>query len=390
MTLKRLHFIVAFAVAFLTSAYAVWRLSGAVVRALGIERRPIVLDFVVELRRWQIGMVGDWSRTRIALVGDSVLLGDPYAKTVPDEITRTVAGLSDPSSRPGVHALAWPGIGPIAEYCVIDEIIAVRPDLVVLEVNLRSVGTGPLGAVGYPEFAGFIPEDRLLEAGGLPLSDAGITFDRMLTYHAIVAAGRERDWFYFADRQARVLHVRDAFEEWLEFETGRTELADRKVILGLTAYANVLLPGRNRAQREAAEKSLRGAIDGVSRNSARLRVLGALLRRIHDAGVPALVWVAPVNLEHLKYLNVPLDGLDRSAEAVRAIAAANGASFLDLHWALPDRAFIDSGDHVTFEEPVDGTAMLGGRIGREVARALGDRVRAPGAAPPQDGHRALQ
>jgi hypothetical protein len=83
-----------------------------------------------------------------------------------------------------------------------------------------------------------------------------------------------------------------------------------------------------------------------------------------------LIWVAPANIEYMKSQGMAVENLDRSVEVVREVARDGGASFVDLHWMLPDAAFADAGDHVTFEEPVDGTALLGERLGREIESML--------------------
>lgn len=391
MTRETFHRTAAFVVSFVAAAYGVWSFSGAVLEWAGeVPRLPMVLDFIPELRRWQAGMRQEHGHPRVALLGDSVLLGDGYSKTVPMDVRRAVWLRHGAGPAPTIHPLAWPGIGPIGEYCVIDEVIAARPDLVVVEVNLRTIGAGPLGPASYPELAGFIDGDRLLEAARLPLADAGITLDRLLMYRALIASGHEMEWEYFANRQARLLHLRDTFEEWLDELLGTNELADRRVVLGLSAYAKILVPGRNRAQRAQADRNLHAALDGVSKDGSRLRVLGAGLERLRRAGVRTLVWAAPVNIEYLKTLGFAVDGIDRSAESVRRVVEAHGASFVDLHWMLPDDAFVDSGDHVTFEEPVDGTAMLGSRLAREITSALAETDREQDGSRSEDSNRALQ
>ena len=74
------------------------------------------------------------------------------------------------------------------------------------------------------------------------------------------------------------------------------------------------------------------------------------LRALRDAGVPVLVVVNPVNVEHLRSLD--LDADDRLASGLATIGRVvgdSGARFLDLHAQLPDAAFRDAAGHVGTE-----------------------------------------
>jgi hypothetical protein len=327
-----------------------------------------VVDIYPEARKWKNRMQRSPALDRVALIGDSVLLSDWATKSVPTEVWEGLVRRGGP--RLNVQVLGWPGLGAIAEYCLADEIIAANPDLIVLEVNLRGFHAGPLGPGGYPELAGHIRTERLLEAATLPLADAGITLDRLLFYRALVASGFETAWIDVLDRQARMVNQRDRLEGWIEDSTGSKALFERKLWLGATAYARSLVPGRNRATRARIEKNLWTVFEGLAPDAPRLRVLEATLRTFAKAGIPVLVWLAPSNVEHARYLGLPVEGLARSAASVRAVVEGAGARFVDLHWLLPDAAFRDSSDHVTMDGAVDGSALLGDRLALEITRVL--------------------
>lgn len=358
---------VAFVFSFLAAASAVWLLSGFVLAFVGAPRRPLVVDIYPEARKWRRSLMREERHEKVALVGDSVLLSD-WANSVPVQVRIALRLRGGP--RPNVQALGWPGLGPISEYCLADEIIAAHPDLIVLEVNLRGFIAGPLGPAGYPELAGHIRSERLLEAATLPLADAGITLDRLLFYRALVAFGLEPAWTDVLDRQARLIHQRDVLEQWIEVSTGSHALFDRKLAQGVVAYARSLVPGRNRATRARLQKNLWPVFEGLSREHGRLRVLGAALRTFREAGIPVLVWLAPSNVEHFRYLGLRVDGLAESAATIREVVEGQGASFVDLHWMMPDVGFADSADHVTMEGPFNGAAVLGDRLALEITRAL--------------------
>jgi hypothetical protein len=359
MSPKRFLRFVAFISSFVIGATAVWRFSDHFVRTTRTTRAPMALDILPDLRRWQFLTFAEEVHPRIALVGDSMLLGEEGDKTVGSEVRRSFELLG---FDPPLTALAWPALGPISDYCLADEIIAARPDLVALEVNLRGLQAGPLGPVGFPELAGYVRASRFVEAASLPLWDAGITFDRLLFYRAIVASGFERQWARLLNRQARMLRLRDMAE-------GKS-LLERRFVLGATSYKRKIVPGRNRAQKSLVMENLRSALDGVAPDGARLRVLGATLRALRKGGIPVLVWVAPVNVEHLRSLGLSVARLDETIRSTREVAETAGAAFTDFHSLLPDAGFRDSGDHVTIEGPVDGSEILGGHLALAIIEAL--------------------
>jgi hypothetical protein len=211
----------------------------------------------------------------------------------------------------------------------------------------------------------------LLEAAFLPLSDAGITLDRLLLYRAIVASGAETRWIGLLDRQARLVHVRDVLEDRLALVTGGYDaLFKRRVLAAAAAYSKNLTRGRNRLSESAALSKMGPALEGVSPDDARLRVLSAILERFRAADIPTLVWVPPVNIEHLGSLGLSSDGLSRSARSIGAAAKAHGASFSNLHAILGDDAFVDSGDHVTADGSSDGARVIGDRLALEITKML--------------------
>jgi hypothetical protein len=138
------------------------------------------------------------------------------------------------------------------------------------------------------------------------------------------------------------------------------------------------VPGKVRQNRQAAEKALAGVLGGIGSRAPRLVVLEALLEDLHRARIPVLLWVSPVNVEHLRSLGIRLDGLDRSMSTVEAAVRRTGADFVDLHAFLPDAAFRDAGDHMTANGDPDGLALVAARLVPEIrrseARSSGDHA----------------
>jgi hypothetical protein len=345
----------------------------AVERALVLlrsERSNMTLDMIGVLRTFQDDLLRDPGHRRIALVGDSMLVAPAGTIPLPDRVEAILNRRRKQETHVSMHTLSWPAWGVIGEYCVADEIIGTKPNLIVLELNLRALESGPLGPFAYPELAGWIRSSRLVEASLLPLSDAGITLNRLLFYRLIVASHLDGAWVGLLDRQARLLHMRGTLEDWLERKTGITTVAARQLGAGAEAYRRLLVPGKLRAQRVQVDAMLGSVLGGIDAHDDRLKVLEALLRTFRRADIPVLVWASPVNVQHMRSLGLSMDGLDRSLETVRAVVEPAGARFLDLHAVLTDLSFRDSGDHYTLEGEANGTAIVASRLARAIQRAM--------------------
>jgi hypothetical protein len=332
-------------------------------------RSSMTLDVLDVLRNFQDDFLHDHGHRRIALLGDSMLVGPPGSVPLPDRVESVANHRRREARHIRIHTLSWPAWGVIGEYCLADEILRTHPDLIVLELNLRGLQLGPLGPFAYSELAGWIRSSRLLETSLLPLSDAGITLNRLLLYQLLVASHHENAWVGLLDRQARLLHLRGVLEDWVERKTGVTTVAARQLSAGAYAYRRLLVPGKLRAQRAQIEAMLGAVLGGIDTHNGRLEVLEALLRTFRRADIPVFVWVSPVNVQHMRSLGLSMDGLDKSLEVVRVLVEQTGAHFLDLHAALPDSAFRDSGDHYTLDGEPNGAAILASRLAPAIQRA---------------------
>lgn len=345
----------------------------AVERVLAVfqpARSNMTLDMIDVLRRFQDELLNDQGHRRVALIGDSMLVGPPGSVPLPDRVESLANHRKREESQVSVHTLSWPAWGVIGEYCMADEIIRAKPDLIVLELNLRTLESGSLGAFAYPELAGWIRSPRLLEASNLPLLDAGITLNRLLLYRLLITSRLEDAWVGLLDRQARLLHSRELLEDWVETKTGITTVAVRQVSAAASTYHRLLVPGKMRAQRAHVDTMLGAVLGGIDAHNGRLEVLEALLRTFRRADIPVLVWVSPVNVQHMRSIGLSMDGLDKSLAVVQALVEKAGAHFLDLHAALTDPAFRDSGDHYTLDGEPDGTAILAARLASAIQRAV--------------------
>lgn len=364
---------VTFALAFAASAALVWHGSTRLVELSDGQRGGISLDFIAKVREWRRDLARDRSSLRVALIGDSMLWAPSTGTSLADRIWRLANGSVPSRDRLSLHTLTWPALTMNAEYCMADEFIGAHPTLVVLELNLRAVQPGGLGASSYPELAGWIRWPRLARAAFIPLSDSGVTLDRLLLYRFLVKNDLSDEWRGLLDRQSRIFNVRDTVEGWVEKRTGVETIPARQAAGVFYAFGQMLIPKRLRATRPHAVASLGAILDGVDPRSSRLRVLRALLGDFERARIPVLVWVSPINLEHLRSLGLSTAHVDESMATIRTLVESTGASFLDLHAILPDAGFHDSGDHYTLEGDrsgaPDGTAVVAAQLAPAVRRA---------------------
>ena len=103
-----------------------------------------------------------------------------------------------------------------------------------------------------------------------------------------------------------------------------------------------LLPGSPERKTESlARWPYAAALAGAGPEHPVVRVLRATLELFASTGFHVLVYIVPINVEHLEALGL-LDraGLGRTLESVRQVVLASGASLLDLHHLLPDAGLL--------------------------------------------------
>ena len=365
VALRAASFVVSFAII----ATIVWRAGAQVVRLSGVPRPNMTLDLIPRLQFWRNELRHAHSRLRVALMGDSMVFTEWPGRSMPEWVKRELSSQHGPARHSSLHVLSWPAWGTAPEYCMVDEVAKARPDLLVLELNLRLLGPAPLGSVSYTELAGHIGNRRLAEASLLPLSHAGITLSRLLFYRLVVLMEHERHFGDVLMRQAMLFNARGPLEEWIDGETKGRQYTDRRWAWGIAMSGRQLEHGmpRPRDNRAHALDSLGDVIEGIGENHPRLVVLGAMLSDFRKQGIPVLVWVSPINVEHLRTLGLPTDGIDRSMVTIGKLVEQSGARFLDLHELLPDEAFVDAGDHYTRDGAPNGSRVVGQELGRVIA-----------------------
>ena len=343
-------------------------LSLALVQGLesaGIETPRTTLNV---LSRWQDRVQTVRSREAVAYLGDSTAFSDKgYKYTIPGRIGKQLA---EAEGMPPLVSLADAGLGPVDYYLLASELAQARPPAIVLSVNLASLSPVWMSRSSHPELASLLGLRRWPEAFGLPLSDSGLTADRLFLYPSIHALGLSGTWKALVEYQARVLAGWRALENHLDGSRGPIAL---RRLAGL---------GRLSAERED-ERLLRAqqwarygkAIGGLDEMDPNLQVLAATLKNWHRAGIPVLLVVLPVNIDLFEALEIANpEALQRTCDRLMEVARSQGAYGLDLHGLLPSVSFADHYGHFVHGTEPDGARRIADRITPVLESMVGGRL----------------
>ncbi len=244
-----------------------------------------------------------------------------------------------------VQPLTSSGFSLYSHYFVSDDVASLKPDQVILALNLMSFSEGWRSRERY-QLSAFISPHRWLEALGLPLHEVGVTVDRLLFYRSIRAIGAFDAWWWLQREQARANRGYWRFAEWLQEWSGYPDgLGYRKEFQKLRFRRSRVFG--DRATPSSARALLGAALDGVDPDHAGLQVLGAFLAHVREASIPVVVYVPPMNVEHLRSLGMyNEEGLGLTLKRIRTIVRGHGATFVDLHDVLADAEFTDFMDHL--------------------------------------------
>lgn len=363
-----------FACAFAASAGIVWHVSQRAIVAAGIGPVGLALNLPLTVNAFERVMRKDHGKERIALVGDSTMMkaagmDAPGRQILPARVHAALRQRGPRGQHMHVHTLCAAGLGPSGLYFISDRLAATQPERVVIGLNLGSFNADTMREFGYPESAGMLAANQLPEAASLPMSDVGLTLDRVLFYKALVSAGAIDAWVALRKTQAQAFKLRDSIASAIEAATHTRALADMQFALAMARIGHAELPGKRRATREMAERMYGPVLSGLARDAAGLRWLDAALARLQHAHVPVLLYLRPMNVEHMRELGLSLERLPVSIAEIRRTAERRGAQVVDLHALLPDGAFTDIGDHYTFDGDPNGTNWLGDRIALAITRS---------------------
>ena len=295
-------------------------------------------------------------RPRIVLLGDSLnICSTPSEKKV-HAVGPAVRSTANRAGRPvDVVDLTQPGLLPIHFYALLDDALATPVSLVALEVNLRTF-LNPNVRPGEERLPGLV---RMLDFDDALRARDALAREGMSVFDPPLMRLKERLGLLYVLEGTRQGAL-DAIGAIGSRTTGALGLRRRSFGTGAFGEVNRRL-------------ALSYMVDYASHPNA--TVLRATVDELRAAGIPFVVYVAPVNVEGLRGKGDfdPAE-LQRRIEELRASIGVSRPEWLDLHAALPAGRFRDQQNHLLYEGCID--------VGRPLAeRAL--RLMAKRPAPPR-------
>jgi len=336
----------------------------------GVAPPQVGLDVVGQMRPFLDRLTRGSQRARarrVGVLGDSMLRDGGRRRQVSGLLSEAVRRAASLAAPVRFVSLAQPGRSPFDFYFLVDEIAEAEPDAVVLGFNVSSLSRGWQDQFAVPELAGWMAPRRFAEAVRLPTHLAGLTLDRMLLYAGLVGAGVYDPWLAVNREQARAGVAYWTTSEAVQRAGGQERAVSLRGLIAMERQSRVVPPGPlPRYSVEGARIAYSEALSGVDRSHPVLLVVGQTVADFKRHGVATLVYLAPVNVDHLKAVGVyDGAGIQRTVSSLQHAVESNGGRFVDLHDLLPNAGFRDASGHLA-EEDFDG--------GEELARALAPSV----------------
>jgi hypothetical protein len=328
----------------------------------GVEYTPIRLNMAddlaprlanLERHRGRPGVV------QVAVLGDSTSVSYPDGRRIYERLYQQANRLAEGRPHIRVVNLGSHGASPFDYYFLADRIAEAGPDQVVIGFNLASMGPAWRQSLARPELGGFVRPGRLGEAFRMPLHWVGLNADELLFYRAIIGAGGYDPWRRLQQEQVRLGSARAKVESWVGERTGaHPEVAFQRA-LKRARRARDLTGGANRYKARALLRHYGPALAGADPDHPVLRVFAATVSLFERSGIRTLVYVVPLNVEHLDAVGIfDAAGMAKTLASLGAAVRKAGGRFVDLHDLFPDQGFRDAPGHFTVEGPIDGPAQV--------------------------------
>lgn len=345
------------------------------VEAAGLPYRDVDVGAGLALTQ-QLEAVSKTPRgLRVVYLGDSLVMRRAEGDDTPPRRLRRLLRSQGRLGPVQLRPVALAGLGAFSHYFFSDAVAEVDPDLVVLSVNLRWFSGFWNRVVERGALVGWLPARRWPEAATLPLHAVGVSADMVLLERALVVSGAMPAWHRLRREQVRLGGGLARAEDWVQGWAGGP-VAYRRAHSAADA---ALLARGNRSSLHQVQQTLGEVLDGVGPEHPSLRALDAALGGLRARGAACLVYVAPLNVEHLERLGVSdVAGLERSIASIEAVARRHGAAFLDLHALLPDADFSDFADHLVLDPQSEGATRLARALLPAARAALLESQRGPG------------
>jgi len=305
---------------------------------------------------------------QIAVLGDSTVDFYPMNEKVPDRLQQALARSSPPAPPVAVTNLAFLALGPTAYYFLADRIAASRPDLIVWAVSLTHASERWRRSLPRPELAGWMAAERIPSTLTMPIDDIGLTADELLLYQLLVRADPGSQWRDFRVNLSRIDKFRAKSEKWLAQFTGTQPEKSFGIVSALKKFKSHKHPDLpNRYNRLGEIEHFGTALDGIDSSHPTIRFIGAAVQVFSEARIPVLVYLNPVNIQHLEKVGVvEAPKLRRSVNAYREAVEKSGGFFLDLHTAFPDSHFSDMSGHFRHDDEIEAQTELAETLARYI------------------------
>ena len=302
--------------------------------------------------------------SRVAVLGDSTVDSYPPGMKVTDRLREALNRPPTPGGKITVSSLAFPAMGPSAYYFLADRIIEAQPDLIVWEISFTHASERWQRALPRPELAAWISPERIPSTLAMPMEHIGLTADELLFYPLIVQVGQEDRWRDLLIDLSRVDKVRGILEESLSGYTRTNPEKNFTITLALRNQKKLQSPANAQRYNTRGEIEHFGSVlEGIDEDHPTLRFVGETVRLFSEAGIPTLVYLNPINIEHLEKVGViESPNFQQSLAAYRGAVSGNGGHFLDLHRLFPDGHFADMSGHFRHDEEVEAPTELADRL----------------------------
>jgi hypothetical protein len=325
----------------------------------------------------------------IAFLGDSMVASYPPKFRIPRTLeislnqhsraTKQRTRRAGTRTRYRVVSFAQDGAGIFDHYFMVDIISDVEPDLVILPFNLVNPSYSFQMAFSRPEFSGWIDLERLGPTLMRPLHWGGITVDQILFYFGVTKIGGFDLLTNLARYQGKFSVARDMLTQEVAYigERGRSaeqQLQRAQYFANGESHKNRDYPNRHNEHSQELVMGL--SLAGLPANHPTLEMLGATVRDFHAKGIRVLVYISPINYEHMQRLG--LYDEERFAETLRNVQAAaedDGATYLEISKSLEDKWFRDRHGHLTYEGRERGQAELAKLLAPAVLKVARERGR---------------
>jgi hypothetical protein len=338
--------------------------------AVGLNLVPVLFEGLREIRDVRPGS----EARHVAFLGDSISISvHGGTGTVPRALRRELAETNGADAFE-IHSLAALGTGPFDYYFLVDEIVSAEPDQVVIAFSLQSLGE-LFRSLSRERLSGWVAPSRLLEVALAPTHWIGLTADDLLMNVAIVNARGGEVWRQLLVEQARLGVAREQLAAWL----GETLGGSGPQLFEMAAYSAQQRRARvdherDRYRADAERRHYGAAFVGLEEDHPILVVLASTLETLSDAGIPTLVYVNPINVEHLGELGLLEDDrLSRSLTTIESVVRGAGSDYLDLHDLLPDAAFRDAAGHLGTAALPDAPRRVGAAVAQHLTARTGSR-----------------